>query len=184
MGERRIPGAQSSVVRKVPFSSEGERGGCAWPPRPRSETGPGGCSPCAGRSQRARGKRGEAEAQGGLRPPTDSRAWGAAPAPCAWCAPGRSRAWAGGQREAGRWARRLSPHHGVPRAPWRRRRVLPRRGECCPLLGSRMPPWGLDFWVDARDFSCSSSVAPGRCLWVALLGSFLPAPLPTETPNP
>lgn len=33
--------------------------------------------------------------------------------------------------EAGRAGRRRTLHHGVPRTPWRRRRLLPRRGKCC-----------------------------------------------------
>lgn len=53
---------------------------------------------------------------------------GAVPRGAAWCAPGRLGAAPGGRssRLAG-WRRSL--HHVVPRAPWRRRRVLPRRGK-------------------------------------------------------
>lgn len=35
-----------------------------------------------------------------------------------------------GGRSSRRSGRRRSLHHGVPGAPWRRRRVLPRRGKC------------------------------------------------------
>lgn len=92
---------------------------------------------------------------------------------------------AGGRRRRRlRRRRRRSLHHVLPGAPWRRRRVLPRRGKCSPRgLAARARPWDA---VDAErpHWAAPPGRLPGRLQPPASLCPLASPQAPALRPHP